>query len=71
MNPEELAWLPDETSRDFLGNEFLLWLWYHTDVEGDYLKLFDGSEATLMLARTLTLECPRAATGMETNLAAP
>lgn len=66
VSPEELAWLPDESSRDFLGNEFLMWLWYTTEVESDTLKLFDESEAAVMLARSLTLECPRAATGSET-----
>ena len=60
-----LAWIADESSRDFIGNEFLLWLWYHTDMESDTVKLADGSEVTLMLARTLTLECPRAQTGKE------
>ena len=29
-------------------------------------KLLDGSEATVFLARTLTLECPRGQTGFET-----
>ena len=24
----DVAWIPDDTSRDFLGNEFFLWLWY-------------------------------------------
>ena len=24
----DVAWIPDDTNRDFLGNEFLLWLWY-------------------------------------------
>ncbi len=66
ISPEELSWLPDESSRDFLGNEFLLWLWYHTEVLSDTLTLFDDSAAAVMLARSLTLECPRAATGSET-----
>ena len=26
-----MAWAPDEASRDFLGNEFLLWLWFTLD----------------------------------------
>ncbi len=60
-----IAWM-DETSRDFLGNEFLLWLWYVTDTQTDTLKLADDSEVTLMMARTLTLECPRGQTGHET-----
>ncbi len=62
----EVAWLPDETNRDFLGNEFLLWLWFVLDTESDTLELSDKSEATLMLARTLVLECPRGQTGKET-----
>lgn len=62
----DVAWIADESSRDFIGNEFLLWLWYYTDVESDTIKLADDSEVTLMLARTLNLECPRGQTGHET-----
>ncbi len=62
----ELAWLPDESSRDFLGNEFLLWLWYVLAEESDSIGLADGSEVTAMMSRTLTLECPRGQTGRET-----
>jgi hypothetical protein len=57
--------VPDEASRDFLGNEFLLWLWYVLDAESDTVGLEDGSEVSVMLARTLVLECPRAQTGRE------
>jgi hypothetical protein len=66
VTPSDLAWIADDRSRDFIGNEFLLWLWYYTDVVSDTLRLADGSEATVMLARTLTLECPRGQTGYET-----
>jgi hypothetical protein len=66
VTPGEMAWAPDEGSRDFLGNEFLLWLWYLLDGEGDTIALADNSEVGVMLARTLTLECPRAQTGKET-----
>jgi hypothetical protein len=65
ISPSALAWVPDEASRDFLGNEFLLWLWYLLDSETDTLKLEDDSEVAVMLARTLTLECPRGQTGKE------
>ncbi len=61
----EVAWVPDETNRDFLGNEFLLWLWYYLENESDTLLLADRSEAAVMLSRTLTLECPRGQTGKE------
>jgi hypothetical protein len=65
-SPTALAWLPDEASRDFLGNEFLLWLWFTLDADSDTIKLSDGSEVAVMLARSLTLECPRGQTGKET-----
>ncbi|MFN4258551.1 MAG: hypothetical protein ACK4RK_04590 [Gemmataceae bacterium] len=61
----ELAWLPDDRQRDFLGNEFLLWLWYALDDESDTIPLADGSEVTGMMTRTLVLECPRGQTGRE------
>ena len=61
-----VAWVPEGASRDYLGNEFLLWLWYTSDGDTDTVALADGTEATFMLARTLTLECPRGQTGHET-----
>jgi hypothetical protein len=61
----EMAWMPDENSRDFLGNEFLLWLWHYVEQESDTLQLTDNSEVALMIARTLQLECPRGQTGRE------
>jgi hypothetical protein len=64
--PADVAWIADESSRDFLGNEFLLWLWYQTDVVSDTVKLADDSEVAVMMARSLTLECPRGQTGHET-----
>jgi hypothetical protein len=66
VTPDELVWIADEKSRDFLGNEYLLWLWFLSDGESDRLTLADASEATFMIARTLTLECPRGQTGHET-----
>ena len=62
----EVAWVPGGGSPDFLGNEYLLWLWFLTDRDADTVVLSDGSEVTLMPARTLTLECPRGVTGSET-----
>ncbi len=63
---EDVAWILDEGNKDFLGNEFLLWLWFRTETQDDTFKLSDDSEVTVMLARTLTLECPRGQTGYET-----
>src|ERR1041385_201284 len=50
----ETAWMPDENSRDFLGNEFLLWLWFYLENESDAIKLTDDSEVVMMIARSLT-----------------
>lgn len=61
------AWLNHEGAGfDFLGNEFLLWLWWSLETEDDTVTLSDDSEVVVMLNRTLTLECPRADSGKET-----
>jgi hypothetical protein len=65
VTPTDIAWMPEEASRDFLGNEFLLWLWYLLDEVSDSIELADKSEVTAMVARTLVLECPRGQTGRE------
>ena len=65
LSASDVAWTVDEADRDFLGNEFFLWLWYYLENENDTLTLSDGSEATLMLASSLVLECPRGQTGRE------
>jgi len=61
-----VAWAGDDpTSLDYLGNEFLLWVWHAIQNDGETLKLSDGSQATVMLAKTLTLDCPRGETGRD------
>jgi hypothetical protein len=65
VTPKSIAWISDEANRDFLGNEYLLWLWYQLDDESDTLRLSDASEASILLTRTLVLDCPRAVTGRE------
>lgn len=61
-----VAWTDsDASSRDFWGNEFLLWLWHTLQVDGDTILLPDGSEATVMVAKTLLLDCPRGETGRD------
>lgn len=62
-----VAWVANQYgSRDFLGNEFILWLWWVLEVESDTIRLPDDSTVTCMLNKTLTLECPFAETGKET-----
>ena len=65
--PAEIAWWNHESGNfDFLGNEFLLWLWWRWDTHSDTIKLPDGSDVTGMFARTLSLQCPRDESGKET-----
>jgi len=61
-----VAWADsDASSRDFWGNEFLIWLWHTLQTDGDTIALPDGSEATVMMAKTLTLDCPLGETGRD------
>jgi len=60
------AWDGDDpTSLDFLGNEFLVWIWHALQNDGESVRLSDGSDVTVMLAKTLTLDCPRGETGRD------
>jgi hypothetical protein len=63
----EICWTAhDSNSRDYLGNEFLMWLWYTLAEDSDTVSLSDKSEAAVLIARQLTLECPWAESGKET-----
>lgn len=63
--PTEPAWIADDSSRDFLGNELLLWLWYYLDRVDDTITLEDKSDLTVMMARSLNLSCPRGQMGQD------
>ncbi len=63
---DDIAWMGDEKHRGFLGNEFLVWLWFTVENVSDCIKLEDDSEVAVMLARSLTLECPRGQFGSDT-----
>lgn len=76
FNTTPTAFLPDEIAEvtwwngmtdnyDYLGNEFLLWLWWKWETGPDTLTLGDGSEVTGMFARTLSLDCPKGEFGKE------
>ncbi|MCC6508202.1 MAG: hypothetical protein IT423_03790 [Pirellulaceae bacterium] len=61
------VWLNEfAESYDFLGNEFMMWLWWHLETQADTFKLSDETEVTAMFARTLSLECPLGENGKET-----
>ena len=51
---------------NFLGNEFLLWLWHTLDNESDTITLEDKSEVTVMFSKSLVLECPTGESGKQT-----
>ncbi|MEK6642931.1 MAG: hypothetical protein AABZ08_03415 [Planctomycetota bacterium] len=53
----------DPSSRDYLGNEFALWLWYTLAEESDTLPLADSTEAAVVIVKQLALECPWAQNG--------
>jgi hypothetical protein len=55
----------DPSSRDFTGNEFLVWLWHTLQNDGDTIHLADGSEVSVMLSKTLTLDCPLGQSGSD------
>jgi hypothetical protein len=55
----------DPASLDFLGSELLVWIWHSLQHDGGTRTLLDGSEASVVLARTLTLDCPRGETGRD------
>ncbi len=67
VTPEDHpAWCPTEGVPQFLGNEFLLWLWYFAECEGDTITSPDGSQITFMFQGGIKLECPRGTTGNDT-----
>ena len=65
-SPASVAWVADPASVNYLGNEFLLWLWFVLETDSDAVLLADGSVVSVMLARTLVLDCPREVSGNET-----
>lgn len=67
---EQVAWLTQQPeSVDYLGNEFLLWLWWCLETQSEVISLPDGTSVTGMLNRSLALECPRGETGKESMTA--
>lgn len=56
----------DSPHPDFLGNEFLLWLWHAVDQDSDTFSLSDNTEVTVMFSKSLALECPAGISGRAT-----
>jgi hypothetical protein len=52
--------------KDFLGNEFLLWLWHEADAKTAVVKTEKSGEITLFLDKSLDLDCAYGQTGRDT-----
>lgn len=59
-------WGGEKDNYEFLGNEFLVWLWWFWDSQDDVIKLSDGSELDGMFSKTISLECPLGESGKGT-----
>lgn len=55
----------DDANRDFLGNEFMLWLWYSLAERSDTITLSDQTDAAVVIVKQLMLECPWAEFGKD------
>jgi len=49
-------------TKDYLGNEFMLWLWHEADRHDGYVKIGED-EIAVMFDRSLDLDCAYGATG--------
>ncbi len=61
----DVSWIADQSGLDYLGNEFLLWLWVYDAEHGDTVALPAG-DITFMFQGQLSLDCPRGQTGRDT-----
>jgi hypothetical protein len=51
--------------KDFLGNEFLLWLWHEADHRSGVIATESAGEVTLYVDRSLDLDCAYGQTGRD------
>jgi hypothetical protein len=51
--------------KNFLGNEFLLWLWHQVDTKDGEVKTGAVGEVALLFDRSLDLDCTYGATGKD------
>ncbi len=54
---DELVNPAEGRSRDFLGAEWLAWLWYASHVESPTVQVGQGRSVTVLFERSLQLEC--------------
>jgi len=58
----EIEWIEDSASHNWLGNEFLVWLWWRSSTGKEIVKNNAG-DLTFMLGKTLTMDDPRGQSG--------
>ncbi|HEY8748502.1 MAG TPA: hypothetical protein VIM11_11040, partial [Tepidisphaeraceae bacterium] len=51
--------------KDFLGNEFLLWLWHEADHRNGTIKTEDAGEVTIYIDKALDVDCAYGQTGKD------
>ena len=51
--------------KDFLGNEFLLWLWHEADVRTGIIATEKAGDVTIYIDRSLDLDCAYGQTGTD------
>jgi hypothetical protein len=54
----DCRWAPFSDRPDFLGNEFLLWLWFKGSEECDTVRVKDGTDVTWLFSGGIRLEHP-------------
>jgi hypothetical protein len=59
QSPDSVAWVP--LDHDYLGNEFLLWLWFNCEEESAEIN-----GTTVFMSDVILLDCPRGVTGRQT-----
>jgi len=52
--------------KDFLGNEFLIWLWHEADARTSIVGTESAGDVTIFLDRALDLDCAYGQTGKDT-----
>ncbi len=62
----EYPWcLKGPQPKDFLGNEYLLWLWHQVELHGGTIKTEEAKEVAVVLDKALELECAYGQTGKD------
>jgi hypothetical protein len=51
--------------KDFMGNEFLLWLWHEADHRNGVIKTDDAGDVTIYIDKSLDVDCAYGQTGKD------